>query len=253
MIGKTGETEARIAGGRPVRVLVVDDQTIVRQGLVTLLGFEDQIEVVGEARDGVEALEELRSLRSVGLEPEVVLADVRMPRMDGVELVARLTEEYAGISTLILTTFDDDEYVFGGLKAGAAGYLLKDTPSSELVPAIQKAARGETVLGGTAAAKLVARLKEFAEPDTPSEKPSKNEDYENLSEREIEVVGLVGSGATNAEIAEALFITEGTAKNHVYKINRKLGLRDRAQLALYAVEQGYAGSRRPTDSTDGRP
>lgn len=244
MSGKIGETEIRIAGERPVRVLVVDDQAIVRQGLVTLLGFEDQIEVVGQARDGVEALEVLQRLGSGGLEPEVVLADVRMPRMDGVELVSRLTEEHPRISALILTTFDDDEYVFGGLKAGAAGYLLKDTPSDELVPAIEKAARGETVLGGIAAAKLVARLKESTQTDAPHEKSPSEGTREELSERETEVMRLVGSGATNAEIAEALFVTEGTAKNHVYKINRKLGLRDRAQLALYAAEHGYTESRR---------
>lgn len=226
---------------RPVRVVVVDDQAIVRQGLVTLLGFEESIEIVGEARDGLEALEKIRHL-----EPEVVLVDVRMPRMDGVELVSRLSAEHPGIVALILSTFDDEEYVLGGLKAGAAGYLLKDTPSDELVSAIQKAARGETVLGTEAAAKLVARLRSTGRAPEFFEEPAEIEELEEpdkLSERELEVVKLVGRGVTNSEIAETLFITEGTAKNHVYKINRKLGLRDRAQLALYAAERGYTDAR----------
>jgi DNA-binding NarL/FixJ family response regulator len=212
---------------RPVRVLIVDDQALVRRGLAKLLEIEDAVEVVGEAQDGVEAISLLPSAR-----PDVALVDARMPRMDGVELVHRLSEEHPHVAAIILTTFDDDEYIFGGLRAGAKGYLLKDTPPEELVSAIGKAHRGETVLGGQIAARVVAELGRPSRPTSPENPAS------DLSEREAEVVGFVGSGATNAEIARALYISEGTARNHVSKILRKLGLRDRTQLAIYAVERG---------------
>ena len=213
----------------PIRVFIVDDQVLMRQGLKTLLDLDSQrVEVVGEAADGVEALERIPEYR-----PEVILVDVRMPRMDGVELVERLTEEYPRISAVILTTFDDDEYIFSGLRAGARGYLLKDTPSEELVSAIEKVHRGESVLGGPVASKLVSEFQRL------SEGGGRAADHEALSEREIEVLKLVGSGASNKEIARTLYITEGTAKNHISKILRKLGLRDRTQAALYAVERGW--------------
>lgn len=212
---------------KPVRVLIVDDQALVRRGLAKLLEIEDAVEVVGEAQDGVEAIRLLPSAR-----PDVALVDARMPRMGGVELVHRLSEEHPRVAAIILTTFDDDEYIFGGLRAGAKGYLLKDTPPEELVSAIEKAHRGETVLGGQIAARVVAEL------GRPSRPTSRESPASDLSEREAEVVGLVGSGATNAEIARTLYISEGTARNHVSKILRKLGMRDRTQLAIYAVERG---------------
>lgn len=167
----------------------------------------------------------------------MVLVDARMPLMDGVELVRRLSENHPRIAAIILTTFDDDEYVFGGLRAGAKGYLLKDTPPEELVSAIEKAHRGETVLGGQIAARVVAELGRTSGATGSAGRVSE------LSEREAEVVGLVGRGATNAEISHALYISEGTARNHVSKILRKLGLRDRTQLAIYAVEHGWSGRR----------
>lgn len=212
---------------RPVRVLIVDDQALVRRGLAKLLEIEDAVEVVGEAVDGVDALRLLPSAR-----PDVALVDARMPRMDGVELVRRLSEKHPRVAAIILTTFDDDEYVFGGLRAGAKGYLLKDIPPEELVSAIEKAHRGETVLGGQIAARVVAELGRTSGSTDPGSRASE------LSEREAEVVALVGVGATNAEIARALYISEGTARNHVSKILRKLGLRDRTQLAIYALERG---------------
>ncbi len=219
-------------GPGPVRVLIVDDQALVRRGLAKLLEIEGAVEVVGEARDGVEALEVMASAR-----PDVVLVDARMPRMDGVELVGRLAEGYPRVAAIILTTFDDDEYVFGGLGAGARGYLLKDTPPEELVSAIEKASRGETVLGGPVAARVVGELRRT------SEAGAAREPGDDLSEREVEVARLVGGGATNAEIASTLYITEGTTRNHVSKILRKLGLRDRTQLAIFAVERGLTGHR----------
>lgn len=212
---------------RAVRVLIVDDQALVRRGLAKLLEIEDAVEVVGEAADGMAALGLVSSAR-----PDVALVDARMPRMDGVELVRRLSEEHPRVAAIILTTFDDDEYIFGGLRAGARGYLLKDTSPEELVSAIEKAHRGETVLGGQIAARVVAELGRTSGPQAPGDSAAE------LSQRETEVVALVGSGATNAEIARALYISEGTARNHVSKILRKLGLRDRTQLAIYAVEQG---------------
>lgn len=211
----------------PVTVVIVEDQLLVRRGLAELLEPEAEVEVVGEARDGLDGLEVIARVR-----PDVALVDARMPRMDGVELVRRLTVEHPRVAAVILTTFDDDEYVFGGLRAGARGYLLKDTSPEELVAAIKKASQGETILGGPIAARLVAELTRAPRP-----KDWADEAAEPLTPREIEVARLVGQGATNAEIADVLYISEGTAKNNVSKILRKLDLRDRTQLALYAAER----------------
>lgn len=213
---------------KPVRVFVVEDQLLVRRGIVELLEPEEEVEVVGEAGDGVEALQKIPHL-----ETDVALVDARMPRMDGIELIRRLSEEHPRVAAVVLTTFDDDEYVFGGLRAGAKGYLLKDTSPEDLVSAIRKASRGETVLGSPVASRLVAELARSPLP----QKGESEGDAEILSGREIEVTKLVGRGATNAEIADELYISEGTAKNNVSKILRKLGLRDRTQLALYAARR----------------
>ena len=213
---------------KPVRLVVVEDQLLVRRGIVELLEPEEEVEVVGEAADGVEALRQIPRLK-----PDVALVDARMPRMDGIELIRRLSEEHPQVAAIVLTTFDDDEYVFGGLRAGAKGYLLKDTSPEDLVSAIKKASRGETVLGSPVASRLVAEL--ARSPLPAGDEPEA--DSEVLSGREIEVTKLVGQGATNAEIAATLYISEGTAKNNVSKILRKLGLRDRTQLALYAARR----------------
>jgi DNA-binding NarL/FixJ family response regulator len=213
---------------KPIRVLLVDDQILMRRGLRKLLEVEDGIEVVGEAADGVEALLLVPETR-----PDVALVDARMPKMDGVELIGRLTEVHPRVAAIILTTFDDDEYIFGGLRAGARGYLLKDTPPEELVSAIEKASRDETVLGGQIAARVVSELRRRTDLAERTSRPGD----EILSGREVEVARLVGAGATNREIAHCLYITEGTAKNHISKILRKLGLRDRTQLALYATKR----------------
>jgi DNA-binding NarL/FixJ family response regulator len=213
---------------KPVRVFVVEHQLLVRRGIVELLEPEEEVEVVGEAKDGVEALRQIARLK-----PDVALVDARMPRMDGIELIRRLSEEHPRVAAIVLTTFDDDEYVFGGLRAGAKGYLLKDTSPEDLVSAIKKASRGETILGSPVASRLVAEL---ARTPIPAE-DEPEADSEVLSGREIEVTKLVGQGATNAEIAAKLYISEGTAKNNVSKILRKLGLRDRTQLALYAARR----------------
>ncbi|MEU0236973.1 response regulator transcription factor [Nocardiopsis sp. NPDC006198] len=220
-----------------VSVLIVDDQILLRQGLRKLLEIEEGIDVVGEAANGVEALEFLSSAAPL---PDVALVDARMPLMDGVTLIGRMREEYPGVPAVVLTTFDDDELIFGGLRAGARGYLLKDVPPEELVSALRRASRGETVLGGPAAQRLVAALDPARAPGAGPATGSAAPAASPLSEREEEVARLVGTGATNREIARTLFITEGTAKNHVTSILRKLGLRDRTRLALWVRERGGA-------------
>jgi DNA-binding NarL/FixJ family response regulator len=212
----------------PVRVMIVDDQALMRQGLKTLLDLEERVEVVGEAADGVEALALLPTI-----DPDVVLVDVRMPRMNGVELVGYLSRRYPGVAAVILTTFDDDEYVFEGLRSGARGYLLKDTPSEELVAAIERAHRGEAVLGGSITSKVVSEFRRLAPPREHAP------DMDLLSGREREVLRLLATGASNREISRKLYITEGTVKNHITSILRKLDLRDRTQAALYAAEHGW--------------
>lgn len=209
--------------------MLVDDQILMREGLRRLLEFEPGIEVAGSARNGVEALALLAELPPER-HPHVALVDARMPGMDGVTLVGRLSAEFPQVAAVILTTFDDDSYIFGGLRAGARGYLLKDTPPDELVSAIVRAARGETVLGGAAAERLVTALRGGDGAEPYAEQPG-----QALSERELEVARLVGQGATNREIARRLHISEGTARNHISSCLRKLALRDRTQLAVWVT------------------
>ncbi|WP_017539404.1 response regulator [Nocardiopsis halophila] len=238
--------------GRPVRVLLVDDQVLMRQGLAKLLEIEEAVEVVGGAADGVEALEALATASGTGAYPDVALVDARMPRMDGVELIAHMVRDHPAVAPVVLTTFDDDDFIFGGLRAGAKGYLLKDTPPEELVAAVLRASRGETVLGAAAAERLVAEVR-AAPPEAPAAPeptapevggrgaPGGQAAGGALSEREAEVARLIGEGATNRQIARRLFITEGTAKNHVSSILRKLDLRDRTQLAVWVGRSGLGG------------
>ncbi|PSK97827.1 LuxR family two component transcriptional regulator [Murinocardiopsis flavida] len=213
-----------MTGRPPIRVLIVDDQILMRRGLRKLLEIEDGLDVVGEAADGADALAVLGRTGA-----DVALVDARMPRMDGVTLIARLGAEHPRVAALVLTTFDDDDSIFGALRAGAKGYLLKDTPPEELVDAIGRAARGETVLGSPAAERVVAALRGAA--PAPARSPADAEG-DLLSEREREIAELVGTGAPNREIARRLFITEGTVKNHISSILRKWRLRDRTQLAV---------------------
>lgn len=215
-----------------IRVMIVDDQHLIRQGLHKLMETEESLEVVAEAADGIEALSRIATAR-----PDVVLVDARMPRMNGVELIQRLSRDHPGKAAVILTTFDDDEYVFGGLAAGARGYLLKDTSPDELVAAIAKAHRGETVLDGPIATRVVSALSHLPTPAASSGGPG-FPGAQLLSARELEVARLVAAGASNREIAERLFITEGTAKNHISSILRKLDLRDRTQLAVHLAQAG---------------
>ena len=208
-----------------VRVLVVDDQALFREALVTLLGARPEVEVVGEAGDGQQALE-----RAAALQPDVVLMDLHMPVLDGIAATRRLRVEQPGVRVLALTTFDDDEDVFAALRAGALGYLLKDVSSDRLVEAVLSAARGESVLQPSVAAKVVARFAQLDDAPRPRSQPL----VVPLSERELDVLRLLADGCSNREIAAALFLAEGTVKNHVTNVLGKLGARDRTQAALRA-------------------
>lgn len=207
-----------------IRLLIVDDQHLIRQGLRTLLALEPDIDVVGEAENGETAVRQAQHLQ-----PDVVLMDVRMPGMDGVAATAALHQgDRPTPKVLILTTFDDDEYVTAALREGAVGYLLKDTPSETLADAIRAAHQGYTQLSPGILSKLTAHL--GGRSSTPSPPVALND----LTPRERDVLKLLASGASNREIAQSLYISEGTVKNHVTSILARLELRDRTQAALFA-------------------
>ena len=211
------------APGTRVRVLLVDDQALFREALATLLSVRGEVEVVGQAGDGRAALEQAAQLR-----PDVVLMDLHMPVLDGIAATRRLRVEQPGTQVLALTTFDDDEDVFAALRAGAVGYLLKDVSGDRLVEALLAAARGESVLQPSVAARVVARV--AALPDDGPTRPQPL--VVPLSDRELAVLRLLAEGGSNREIAAALFLAEGTVKNHVTNVLAKLGARDRTQAAL---------------------
>ena len=215
-----------------IRVLLVDDQALFCEGLRTLLDLQPDIEVVGEANNGREAIECVARAA-----PDVVLMDMQMPVLDGVAATRDIRAHHPNTQVIVLTTFDDDEYVFEGLRAGAVGYLLKDVASDRLAEAIRCAARGESFLQPSVAAKVVAEYVRLA--DAPQARERANQALvEPLSDRELEILRLVATGASNKEIAATLFITEGTVKNHVTNILGKLGVRDRTQAALKVKELG---------------
>ncbi len=211
------------APAAPVRVLLVDDQALFREALATLLEVRPEIEVVGEAADGEAALR-----RAADLRPDVVLMDLHMPVLDGIAATRRLRVEQPGVRVLALTTFDDDEDVFTALRAGAVGYLLKDVTADRLVEALLAAARGESVLQPSVAARVVARV--AALPDEAPRRPQPL--VVPLSDRELDVLRRLAEGDSNREIAAALYLAEGTVKNHVTNVLAKLGARDRTQAAL---------------------
>jgi DNA-binding NarL/FixJ family response regulator len=219
-----------MSADRPVRVLVVDDQTLFREALTTLLGVRDEVEMVGAVGDGAQALEAVALLR-----PDVVLMDLRMPVLDGVATTRRLAVEHPDVRVLVLTTFDGDDEVFPALRAGAVGYLLKDATASRLVEAVQAAARGESVLQPSVATKLIARVSQL--PDPPAV-PRPQPLVDPLTERELDVLRAVADGLSNREAAALLFLSEGTVKNHVTNVLAKLGVRDRTQAALRARALG---------------
>ncbi len=213
----------------PIRVLLVDDQALFREGLNTLLSVQPDFEVVGEASNGEEALRQ-----AAQLQPQVVLMDLRMPVLDGVTATRRLRTLLPDCRVIVLTTFDDDEFVFDGLRAGAVGYLLKDVSSDKLFEAVRAAARGEYFLLPSITAKVI---EEFARV-SPVTRVSVEPLVDPLSAREIEILRLVATGASNKEIAEMLVIAEGTVKNHLTNILAKLSAKDRLQAVLKARELG---------------
>lgn len=213
----------------PINVLIAEDQTLMRQGLKTILELEDGFNVVGEASNGQEAVE-----RALALKPDVVLMDVQMPRMNGVEATAQLASLLPAVRVIILTTFDYDEYVFDGIKAGARGYLLKDTPADELLAAIRKVHAGESIIQPSIAARMIAEFSRRQQATAEANQSSSDE----LSERELEVLRLLADGLSNREIATRLVLAEGTIKNHVSTILDKLHAANRTQAARVAREQG---------------
>jgi DNA-binding NarL/FixJ family response regulator len=213
-----------------IRVLLVDDQALFREGLETLLSIHEDIRVVGQASNGQEALQV-----ATKVQPDVVLMDVRMPILDGVRATRLLKKALPQCRVIVLTTFDDDEYIFDALRTGAVGYLLKDVASAQLVEAIRAAARGESILEPSVAAKVIAEFSRVSRLVPPAQMEQL---VDPLSERELEILGLIARGASNKEIADQLFIAEGTVKNHVTNILGKLGVRDRTQAALKARELG---------------
>lgn len=211
-----------------IKILLADDQTLFRDGLRVLLSTQPDIEVVGEATNGEEALRLAAKLR-----PHIVLMDMRMPILDGVEATRHLSETQPDCRVIALTTFDDDELVFEGLRAGAVGYLLKAVSTPRLLEAIRAVARGESILEPSVTAKVVAEFARLAnQTSRPPALPNP------LSEREIEVLRLVAKGATNRQIAATLIIAEGTVRNHLTNILGKLGVSDRTQAAIKAKELG---------------
>jgi DNA-binding NarL/FixJ family response regulator len=213
----------------PIRLLIVDDQRLMREGLRTLLELERGFEIVGEAGDGQAALAVYAELQ-----PDVVLMDIRMPGMDGVEATRRLHTAWPNARVIILTTFNDDAYVFEGLRAGALGYLLKDVSGQELANAVRTVARGGALIDPSVARKVVDEFARLAPPARPTDAGL----AEPLSERERDVLRLLAEGLSNREIGLKLSLTEGTVKNYVTNVLQKIGVRDRTQAALRGKELG---------------
>ncbi len=210
-----------------IKVLIVDDQALVREGMASLLSLEEDLQIVGQAVNGEEACKLVDELL-----PDVVLMDVRMPVCDGVTATGIINEKHKGIRVIVLTTFDEEEYIMKALQKGASGYLLKDTPSEQVAAVIRSVYQGHTLLGPTITPKVLSHLSQ------PKSEPTV--DYRNmLTAREIDVLKLLGQGKSNREIARILNITEGTVKNHVTKILTQVGVRDRTQAALW-IQQNLA-------------
>jgi DNA-binding NarL/FixJ family response regulator len=214
-----------------IRVLIADDQALVRAGFRMILDAEDDLEIVGEAQDGVEAVKLALELR-----PDVVLMDIRMPEMDGIEATRRVAsaDGEAPIRVLMLTTFDLNEYVYEALRAGASGFLLKDVPPEQLAAGIRVVARGEALLAPSITKRLI---EEFATA-APAQRPEPPQAFDELTARELEVFKLIARGLSNAEIAAELVVSETTVKTHVARMLMKLGLRDRVQAVVLAYESG---------------
>ncbi|UXY30392.1 response regulator transcription factor [Streptomyces sp. HUAS TT20] len=215
------------AGRRPARVVVADDQTVVREGIVMLLGLLPGVEVVGAACDGEEAVKLVAELA-----PDVVLMDLRMPRCDGVEATRRIRAEHPGTQVVVLTTYADDESLFPALRAGARGYLTKDAGGDEIVRAVESVLSGDAGLSPSVQRRLLERLSE------PEPRPERAEAPDGLTARETEVLVLIAEGLTNQEIARRLHVSTATVKTHINNLFAKTGLKDRAQAVRYAYGKG---------------
>jgi DNA-binding NarL/FixJ family response regulator len=219
---------------RRIAVLIADDQRLVRTGFRVILASEPDIDVVGEASDGVEAVQLVRELR-----PDVVLMDIRMPRLDGLEATRQLLV-HSDTRVVILTTFDSDDYVYEALRAGASGFLLKDAPADQLLAAIRCAADGDALIDPSVTRRLIGRFARSLRPDDVA--PTR---LRQLTERELQVLRLIARGRSNSEIAADLVIEESTVKSHVGRILTKLDLRDRVQAVVLAYESGLVTPERP--------
>jgi len=213
-----------------IRICLVEDQTIVREGLLSLLRMVEDFEVVAQASDGEEALRLISQCS-----PQVVLLDVKLPKLDGLQVLEKIRERGKAPPTIILTTFDDDEIVLEAVRLGAMGFLLKDVSLEQLTSAVRKVLEGGTVIRPALTERVLRWLRE-----QPNEFPSLDRP-DPLSDREVQILGLMSGGYSNRQIAEALFLAEGTVKNHISNILSKLGVRDRTRAVLKAVELGYLG------------
>jgi DNA-binding NarL/FixJ family response regulator len=227
--------------GELIRVLVCDDQSVVRAGYVTILSAQPDIEVAGEASNGAIAVQEAQRLR-----PDVIVMDIQMPVVDGIEATRRLAgpavDGPMAPKVLIVTTFNLDEYVYQALRAGASGFLLKDAPLAELIGAVRTVAAGESLLAPTVTRRLIGRFAGRIRPSDPAE-PAAGHPLSELTPREREVLSLIATGMSNAEIAGALFISTETVKTYVSRILAKLGLRDRVQAVVFAYQEGLVSAR----------
>ncbi|MBN2555233.1 MAG: response regulator transcription factor [Anaerolineales bacterium] len=213
-----------------IRILIADDQRLVREGIASLLDIQEDIEVVGTAVDGAEAVQ-----MAMAVSPDVILMDIRMPHKDGVEATREIAEKLPDIKVLMLTTFDDEEFIIQSMRAGASGYLLKDMPAEDLAQAIRMTRAGISSFAPSVTEKLINQLRKT--PSTDGDKTPKPITHK-ITDREMDVLRLIATGATNKEIADELAVSEGTVKNHVSNILSRLGLRDRIQAALFAYEHG---------------
>lgn len=213
----------------PIGVLIVDDQSLIRMGLRMLLDAEADITVVGEAFDGESAVREADTLR-----PDVILMDVRMPGLDGIEATRRIVARQPDSRIIVITTFDLDEYAFGGLRAGASGFLLKDAPPAELLSAIRAVSCGEAVVSS----RVTRRMLDLFGDRLPADAATRTDPAGDLTPREREILLAIAEGLSNAEIATKFFLTESTVKTHVGRVLGKLGLRDRVHAVIFAYENG---------------
>ena len=232
-----GEGQASAQTGS-ARILIADDHELVRDGYQRMLSREPDLTVVGEAKNGLEAVELCRKLR-----PDLVLMDVRMPKIDGLEATRRIKEKLPTTSVLVVTTYDNPDYLFGAIEAGAAGYVLKDAPKRQLIDAVRRTLSGESPLNQELAMQLISRFtresrEPTVQPDVAKHRGADASALEALTPRELEVLRLLAKGKSNPQIAQDLVISRATAKTHVERIIRKLGVSDRTQAALRAIETG---------------